>query len=75
MARLRLRRPAMTGTARASRSERRNGQHHSPYPREAAHATGTFEKRRHSLDIADIAGGQHQHVRAADDVGERMDGR
>lgn len=38
-----------------------------------AHASGAFEKRGRGLDVADVAGGERQCVRAADDVSERVD--
>ncbi len=40
---------------------------------QVAHAPGAFEKRGCCLDVADIAGRQHQRIRAPDDVGEYMD--
>nr|KIS29467.1 hypothetical protein TQ38_28430 [Novosphingobium sp. P6W] len=40
-----------------------------------AHASGALEKRGRSSDLAHVAGGEHQRIGEADDVGKRVDFR
>jgi len=40
---------------------------------QVAHTARAFQQRRRSLDVADIAGGQHQGIGPAEHVGQGMD--
>lgn len=70
---MRLRRPGIAGTAPASRARRRSRSVIALVTEQVAHAPGTFEEGGRGLYVANVAGRQHQRIRTADDVGERVD--